>query len=72
MKRRTPPAKVAYGSLAELAAATGLSARHWRRAIESGDLPAKRSGRNSDGHPAGNYVTYVRDVDAYLDQLPEA
>lgn len=63
--------KLTY-TVADLVAATGLSRSHWNRVIKSGDLPARRTGRDADGEPAGSYVVFAQDVEAYLEGLAEA
>lgn len=58
-------------SIATASAATGLSRSHLRTAIGSAELKARRSSRNDDGDPQGNWVILAADLQAYLDSLPE-
>lgn len=59
-------------SIATATAATGLSKSHLDRAIRAGDLKARKSSRNKDGEPTGNWVILAHDLQGYLDSLPEA
>lgn len=52
--------------------ATGLSKSHLDRAIRAGDLKARKSGRDEEtGEPVGKWVLLAKDLQAYLDSLPE-
>jgi excisionase family DNA binding protein len=67
----TATAPLAY-SIATAVEATGLSKSHLDRAIRAGELKAHKSGRDEDGEPVGKWVILARDLNAYLDSLPEA
>lgn len=56
----------------EAAEATGLSADTIKRAIRSGALRAKRSGRTEGGDPAGRYLVTEADLRSWLDSLEDA
>lgn len=59
-------------TVATAAEATGLSKAHITAAIKGGQLAARRSGVNSDGEPAGKYVIFARDLEAWLEGLAAA
>ena len=67
----TTTVKLSY-SIADTAAATGLSKSHLERAVRSGELKAKRSSKDSEGEPKGKYVILARDLEAYLEGLADA
>lgn len=52
-------------------AVTGLSTSHLKRAIGEGHLKAKRSNERDDGTLAGKWVIRARDLEAYIDSLPD-
>ena len=54
------------------AAASGLSTTHLQQAVHSGQLRAKRSNRDSDGEGVGRYLILRRELEAYLEGLPDA
>lgn len=66
----TSPTVLAYG-LKDAAAVTGFSKTHLMQAIHKGELPAKRSGRDDEGNPAGKWVVMAADLEAYLESLPD-
>ena len=51
---------------------TGLSQSYFKRAIEEGELKAKRSGVDADGNPVGKYVIKATDLKAFVDGLVDA
>lgn len=63
-------------SIAGACAATGLSRSQLLRAIHSGELKAKKSNRvkggDNAGEPIGKFVIRAVDLDAYLEDLPDA
>ena len=59
-------------SIAGAVAATGLSKSHLERAIRTGELRAKKSGRDKDGEPTGKYVILAAELDRYLTELVDA
>lgn len=63
--------KLAY-TRAEAAEATGLSEDTIKKAIASGALKAKRSGRNEGGDGVGKYVIMTAALNAWLEQLADA
>lgn len=63
--------KLAY-TREEAAHACGLSLDSVKRAINRGDLRAKRSGVNAEGDPAGKYLILAADLQAWLDGLAAA
>lgn len=64
-------APLAY-SVAAAVEATGLSKSHLDRAIVAGELKVHKSGRDKAGEPVGKRLILARDLQAYLDSLPEA
>lgn len=65
----TPP--LSY-SITGASVATGLSPSYLDRAIKTGALRAKKSGRDKDGNPTGKHVILHADLEAYLDGLVDA
>jgi transposase len=65
--------KLAY-SIAEAAAAIGVSADTIKKAIHSTSHPlaAKRTGKNDKGEPTGKYLILHDDLVAWLDGLEAA
>lgn len=59
-------------SIAGAVAATGLSKSHLERAIRTGQLRAKKSGRDEQGEPTGKYVILAAELDRYLNELVDA
>lgn len=59
-------------SVATAASSTGLSPTQIKRAIHTGALKAKMSGRTEDGEPTGKYVILAADLEAYLGSLVDA
>lgn len=59
-------------TLNSAASATGLSRSTIERAVKSGALRAKRTGRTEDGEPAGSYLILAADLQAWLDGLVDA
>lgn len=59
-------------SLAEAAAATGLSERHLRAEIKAGRLRTKKSSTDKKGEPVGRLVILVSALQDYIDGLPDA
>lgn len=56
----------------EAAAACGVSVDTIKRAIRTGALRAKRSGRNDKGEPAGKYLIPSQALQDWLDSLDAA
>lgn len=54
------------------AAVTGLSESYFKRAIEDGELKAKRSNVDDAGNPVGKYIIKEADLRAFVDGLVEA
>lgn len=70
----TPALKVAL-SIAEAAAAVGVSEESIRRAIHSegaNRLPAKRSAKTAKGDGAGKYLISVKALEAWFEGLVDA
>ncbi|MCB9376990.1 MAG: helix-turn-helix domain-containing protein [Microthrixaceae bacterium] len=64
--------QIAYDTRAA-AAAIGVSESHIGRAIRSGQLPAKRSGKtNKDGEKTGKYLIAHDDLVAWFNGLEDA
>lgn len=63
--------RLAY-SLSAAAEETSLSEWSLRRAIDAGDLKAKRSSTNEKGDPTGKHLILADDLDAYLRGLADA
>ena len=59
-------------SLAHAAEVTDLSRASLERAIRTGHLKARKSTRNESGEGQGKYLIRHRDLEAYVDSLPEA
>lgn len=58
-------------SVTQAAKETGLSTSHLDRAIAAGELRVKRTKVNEQGEPVGKRVILARDLQAYLDSLPD-
>lgn len=58
--------------LDEAAEATGVSKETIRRAIHSGALKAKRTGRTADGDGTGKYLVSVKELEAWFEGLVDA
>ena len=59
--------------LADAATATGLSGKTLLRAINAGNLPAKRTGKpDADGKATGVYLIKADDLMAFIDGLEAA
>jgi excisionase family DNA binding protein len=56
----------------EAAEVTGVSLDTIIRAIRSGELKAKRSGKDKKGQPAGKYVIPVKAIEAWIEGLEDA
>ena len=54
------------------AEATGLSESYFKRAIEDGDLKAKRSGVDESGTPVGKYVITETNLRKFVEGLVDA
>lgn len=65
------PVQLAY-SIAGAQEATGLGRTVLTDAIRSGELRARKSGRDANGEPVGKYVIRAEDLKAFIDGLPEA
>ncbi|WP_460819843.1 helix-turn-helix domain-containing protein [Nocardioides korecus] len=69
-----PPdgAALAY-DLDDASRVCGLSRDSLKRAVKSGDLPAKRSHRPKDPNamPTGKILILRRDLEAFLENLPD-
>jgi hypothetical protein len=63
--------RLAY-SVDEAAAVVGLSPRTLDRAITAGDLRCKRTAKTKDDEPAGKKVILRRELEAWLEKLPDA
>lgn len=50
---------------------TGLSESHYKRAIDAGELKAKRSSLDAEGNPVGKWLIRAADLAAYIDGLPD-
>lgn len=59
-------------SIDEAAEASGVSKETIRRAIHSGALKAKRSGRDKDGDGTGKYLIGLPALEAWFDGLVDA
>lgn len=59
-------------SIPEAAAAAGVTPDILRRAINRGDLKAKRQSRNADGDGTGKFLIRTDALEAWLDSLPDA
>jgi len=46
--------------------ATGLSASYIKRAIDSGELVAMKSGKDSDGNPSGKWLILAADLETFV------
>ena len=65
-------ARLSY-SLKSAAEATGLSESHLKQVIGKGLLKAKRTAVDAaSGEPAGKYIIFARDLEAYLTELVDA
>ena len=64
-------APISY-SMRDAVAATGLSRSTLERAIGTGALRAKKSGRDTDGNPAGVWVIPADSLRAFIDGLVDA
>ena len=56
----------------EAAEQTGQSEKAILTAIRAGHLRAKRGSRNKDGIGVGKFLILERELDTYLDGLPDA
>lgn len=63
--------KRAY-TIPEAAADYGVSDKVIRAAIHSGNLRAKRAGRNKDGDGVGKYLLTTAALDKWFDSLADA
>lgn len=63
--------QIAY-SREEAARRAGVSLDTIRRAINKGQLRAKRTGQTEDGTPTGRYLISDADLRAWFDGLPDA
>lgn len=59
-------------SLPGAVAATGLSRSSLMRAINAGDLHAKKSSKDDNGEPAGVYIIKAAELERYIDGLVDA
>lgn len=66
-----PPGALAY-DLSGAALVSGLSTSQLTRAINLGDLRAKRSSRHQDGGRDGKFIVLRDELEAYLRGLPDA
>lgn len=70
--RLPPPADgiLAY-TIEQAAYVTGLSKAAIYRAVKSGELPAKRTAKNSLGEPAGRILILRHQLEVWLENLPD-
>lgn len=64
------PVKMAH-KLREVSEITSIGYDRLRAYIDSGELKAKRN-RNEDGEPKGPFIVMARDLESFLDSLPDA
>lgn len=61
-----------YLTREEAAQAAGVSLSTIVRAINKGDLRAKRTGKDDEGNPTGKYLISVKAIEDWFDGLADA
>ena len=61
---------IAY-NVDDAARVSGMSRTLIIRAIKAGDLKAKRTSRSETGEPAGKFIILRRELEAFLENLPD-